>query len=585
MADTTQIKNPSLLPEDLNIKLSGDAITAISGHPLIGTGGGTQSDWVYVPSFNTETGKVLFELGTTADNPQPEGGWYISGAQGPQGEQGEQGIQGETGPAGANGSNGTDGKTPELRINPSNAEWQWKYTVDNDWINLGVTASGASGASGYSPTVELTEIVDPEYPQGGWNVTITDEDHQSGQTFQIFNGIDGQGATVDLIGGTGIQVSHQTGTTDYTISVSADYALKSYVDSASANALNEAETWVENKHYLTEIPTDYAKKTDIPTTVAQLTDSGNYYKTTETSGANELATEFANKVNKPDASLTDKYLLLRTDTNGAVSGWCDFNDKIYSKTESDGRYMQKNTDSTLSGDGATNNPLGIDTTNMVANKQYAFTTTGWGEVSVPTIPDITANTGLSANGHTIGIDNTNLVANTQYAWTTTGWQLISIPAIPDITANNGLSANGHTVGISNNNIVANKQYAWTTTGWSDIGLSAYLPLSGGTVSGQLTVSGSEFANNLHLKRGNNEGFIGLAGNGAITFKNVISNSTSQIEFLTSANKTFDITIKDNSTTPQPVGKLYVMSAHSLADAAATSANWANDGMLHIILES
>jgi hypothetical protein len=115
--------------------------------------------------------------------------------------------------------------------------------------------------------------------------------------------------------------------------------------------------------------------------------------------------------------------------------------------------------------------------------------------------------------------------------------------------------------------------------------TAYLPLTGGTVTGQLTISGSNFNNNLDLKRGNYEGFIGLANNGAITFKNNANGSTSQIEFLTSASKTFDITVKDNSSTPQSVGKLYVMSAHSLADAAATSANWANDGMLHIILES
>lgn len=114
---------------------------------------------------------------------------------------------------------------------------------------------------------------------------------------------------------------------------------------------------------------------------------------------------------------------------------------------------------------------------------------------------------------------------------------------------------------------------------------SYLPTSGGTVSGQLTISGSTFNNNLRLQRGNAEGFIGLAGNGAITLKNVIPNSTSQIEFLTSDNKTFDITVKDNSQTPLPTGKLYVMSAHSFADASATSANWANDGMLHIILDS
>lgn len=127
----------------------------------------------------------------------------------------------------------------------------------------------------------------------------------------------------------------------------------------------------------------------------------------------------------------------------------------------------------------------------------------------------------------------------------------------------------------------------TTSAMSEIvnELHGKLDLTGGTVSGQLTVSGSNFDNNLHLKRDNNNGFIGLANNGAITIKNVISNSTSQIEFLTSANKTFDITVKDNNSTPQPVGKLYVMSAHSFADATATSANWANDGMLHIILES
>ena len=45
--------------------------------------------------------------------------------------------------------------------------------------------------------------------------------------------------------------------------------------------------------FLTTIPDTYALKTDIPTTVAQLTDSGNYYKTTETSSKNELSTEFA----------------------------------------------------------------------------------------------------------------------------------------------------------------------------------------------------------------------------------------------------------------------------------------------------
>ena len=74
-----------------------------------------------------------------------------------------------------------------------------------------------------------------------------------------------------------------------------DYATKEYANNASANALSQAETWVENQHYLSSIPNTYALKTDIPTTIAQLTDSGNYYKKTETSSKDELNTAFGLK--------------------------------------------------------------------------------------------------------------------------------------------------------------------------------------------------------------------------------------------------------------------------------------------------
>ena len=74
-----------------------------------------------------------------------------------------------------------------------------------------------------------------------------------------------------------------------------EYATKEYANNASANALSQAETWVENQHYLSAIPDTYALKTDIPTTVAQLTDSGNYYNKNETSSKNELDTAFGSK--------------------------------------------------------------------------------------------------------------------------------------------------------------------------------------------------------------------------------------------------------------------------------------------------
>lgn len=56
------------------------------------------------------------------------------------------------------------------------------------WVNTGIRAEGQDGTDGTSPTVTVTDI------EGGHRVTITDEDHPQGQTFDV---MDGQG------GGTG----------------------------------------------------------------------------------------------------------------------------------------------------------------------------------------------------------------------------------------------------------------------------------------------------------------------------------------------------------------------------------------------
>jgi len=169
---------------------------------------------------------------------------------------------------------------------------------------------------------------------------------------------------------------------DSTVAEQTYQPIGNYATTSDINDM-ATQTWVGQQGYLTSIPNTYALKSDVEAAsanaydkaVAKIPNVDNfitkdvndltyYYKKTETSGSTELSTEFAKKVNNPDTSLTDKYLVLRTDTNGAVSGWCNFNDKIYSKSESDGRYMQKNTDSTLSGDGTTNSPLGIDSDNF-----------------------------------------------------------------------------------------------------------------------------------------------------------------------------------------------------------------------------
>lgn len=231
-----------------------------------------------------------YDTGVSATGPQgPEGPAGPAGSQGekgdkgdigPEGPQGLQGPRGEIGPQGEQGPKGDKGDTGAkgADANPLTAttatiadgtQVTISYTSGGDplaqfnVLNGAQGASGQKGADGISPIIELTEIHDSEYPQGGWNVKITDAEHQSGQTFQIFNGIDGQGATVDLIEGNGIQITHEEGTTNYTISVSANYALKSelpdvsdmatmtYANDASANALSAAETWVNQQNFAT----------------------------------------------------------------------------------------------------------------------------------------------------------------------------------------------------------------------------------------------------------------------------------------------------------------------------------------------
>ena len=54
-------------------------------------------------------------------------------------------------------------------------------------LNFGIPqgATGATGADGYSPEVIIATIT------GGHSVTITDEDHPTGQTFNVMDGQDG----------------------------------------------------------------------------------------------------------------------------------------------------------------------------------------------------------------------------------------------------------------------------------------------------------------------------------------------------------------------------------------------------------
>lgn len=489
------------------------------------------------------------------------------------------------------------------------------------------------------------------------------------------------------------------------------YATKDYANNASANALSEAETWVESQHYLTEVPNTYATKndlntasstltgvdnalsghidyvsahaitslddyytktqvdntfasatqlnnylttakyqtdsatfalkTEIPTTVAQLTDSGNYYKKTETSSKNELSTEFAKYVTSSNVTTQDTNYVMTT------SGW-----KVLSLPG--GGMTQVIHDDTLTGQGnADNSKLGVVWSALSGNTIYSALSAGsatsalsadkavsasaskrlqdstagpsiqvgdvtalqnWASSNSSTWNSVTSKLGTAqyANDSATFVtkpDTTQTVLNNNYLiystltdpTATTGWMPLSANYYSKTEADgryqkildmgNYLTTAKYAtdsatfVTSSSNTITGTKQYALTTTGWSDIELSAYLPLSGGTVSGQLEVHGGSNFDSQFIKltrEGNSCGArIGLGSdttNGTLALKtfNGQGQNTVQVNIKHNTNNNELIQVQKGGS---DVGFLIP------AVTATTTAGLTNDGILHIILES
>lgn len=108
-------------------------------------------------------------------------------------------------------------------------------------------------------------------------------------------------------------------------------------------------------------------------------------------------------------------------------------------------------------------------------------------------------------------------------------------------ANEYATHSGNFVTSSSQVITGDKQYALTTAGWTEVNIpeagGEYLPLSGGTVSGQLVVrGGSSFDNqNLQFIREGVQanGRVGIGSNGAFVIKhNNGAGQNTQLEFST-----------------------------------------------------
>jgi len=206
-------------PEELaNVSAS---LSAILGQ---GGGGGEPCASAWLPSVS-DAGVISWTLTTATTEPT------TANIKGPSGDRG---------PAGTSGTNGTDGKdgiSPTFTIAPtaggthvtiSGAQGEEGFDVLSgakgaDGQN---GQNGAPGADGISPTFTTSVTSDEQHPQGGTHVVISGAGGES--AFNVWNGVDGEGATVNLFGNNGVSVTKDG--TNYTVGLSGGY----YSDTLSA---------------------------------------------------------------------------------------------------------------------------------------------------------------------------------------------------------------------------------------------------------------------------------------------------------------------------------------------------------------
>ena len=164
-----------------------------------GGGSGVTPHVTATASVNAETGTPSVTVVRTGPDSAPNFAFNFQNLKGETGSQGSPGIAGPTGATGATGPQGPRGFTGQTG------------------------ATGPAGSDGYSPAVTISTLTDPN----GHRVTITDESHPLGQSFDIMDGIDGSdgaqgpqgpqgnpGAGV-AVGGNNGQILAKNGSADY----------------------------------------------------------------------------------------------------------------------------------------------------------------------------------------------------------------------------------------------------------------------------------------------------------------------------------------------------------------------------------
>lgn len=234
-----------------------------------------------------------------------------------------------------------------------------------------------------------------------------------------------------------------------------EYATKSDLEIASGELLTTAQYQNDSATFLTAVPDTYALKTDIPRTVAQLTDSGNYYQKTETSSKDELSTEFAKYVTSSNVSTPN------TDYVMTTTGW-----KVL--TLPSGGMTQVYHDTTLTGDGnANDNQLGVVWSALSGNTIDSAKSAGSATSALSAYKAASASASKrlqdSTDGPVIQVGDVTALQH---------WASSNSSTWEGVTAKLGTaqyatdSATFVTSSIST--ITGTKQYALTTTGWAEI---------------------------------------------------------------------------------------------------------------------
>ena len=499
-----------------------------SGWADIGGEHATVSYWR--PTYNESTGKLSWQMSPSIEAPAD---------------------------ALVKGDRGYDGKTPEFRINQSTNFWEWKYTDAEAWTSTNTSATGPQGAKGeqgdqgYTP--EISTATDTEH--SGTKVTFS---WPEGSQLQPTEFIIPSGTP----GAPGINGINGTNGTD-------GKTPQLRVDSST----NRWQVSYDNG-------TNWADVSPATSATGPKGDKGD----APTIQANTLAptSEHLNG----GVRWTIKYPEMSVSAIGDI--W-NGNDGDATTIEFDTA-----TGHTMSGNGGASYPYGVNT-NVIATQDWV----GQQGFITKDVDDLTyyykkSETSAKEELTTefakkvdipINLGGMYLVLRTNADGTVSGWSDLSDYCYSKSSAKNtfiqqnfidntlsGTGANaGNKLGVNTNAI--------PTKDWLD---DNYLPLSGGTVKGFTTFSGSDFDHTIEVKRreqDNNYAHIGLNNSRGLSFKAFDANASTNVQLDILPNNSNSELVKVSHNDNQ-VGFLIPAQIHIGSYSPST-----DDKILHIVIES